>query len=228
MRRCYHGWPAVLDLYTSVVHITKCQLAFLLVSVLLKFPPHPTRPNSMFPWTKPYNLETLYEAWQDAPIFNGKTSNKDNVEVVAWLAKIAEGCNNRKVPKGLWHQVAQHYMHKKALDRLLEVEKVLKNFYGGKLNWNWERFKQAMISIRCKWKELHDAANADEIRNSREHKYFQDDVVAACSIDVQTDHLQKGGTHNPHWCPTSQYKLPAIPQTDTDLEGSRKEPVYLL
>lgn len=104
----------------------------------------------MFSWTTPYNLETLYEAWQDAPIFNGKTSNQDNNEVVAWLDHIGGGCKTRKVPKALWHTVAQHYMHKKALDRLLEVEKVLKNFYGGKLTWNWERFKKAMISIRCK------------------------------------------------------------------------------
>ncbi|KAF7795736.1 hypothetical protein EIP86_006903 [Pleurotus ostreatoroseus] len=104
----------------------------------------------MFPWTKPYDLEALYEAWKDAPVFDGKSPKpeKGRFDINTWLDKIEEGCSSRKVPKDSWHKVAQHYLGKNACSRFLEVEKVLTNLHGGRFTWTWKTFRKTLASIR--------------------------------------------------------------------------------
>lgn len=138
----------------------------------------------MFPWTKPYDLEALYEAWKDAPVFDGKSPKpeKGRFDIDTWLDKIEEGCSSRKVPKDLWHKVAQHYLGKNACSRFLEVEKVLTNLHGGRFTWTWKTFRKALASIRCKSDPLTASYSSDRLRNYRGYRHFQDAVVPTCSI----------------------------------------------
>ncbi|KAJ3538387.1 hypothetical protein NM688_g6527 [Phlebia brevispora] len=110
---------------------------------------HQNFDNMPFPWTKPYDLEALYVAWTDGPVFDGKKPllKKAKLDVGTWLDQIEAGCRERKVPADVWHKVAQHFMGKNATARLCEVEKVLTHLHGGKFRWDWKKFKMAMASI---------------------------------------------------------------------------------
>ena len=107
--------------------------------------------SSFFQLFRAYDLQPVYDAWTDAPTFDGQkpSAKKGRLGVDAWLDAIQEGCIARKVPKTLWHDVAQHYMGQYASARLLEVQKVLIQLHGGRFSWNWERFRTAMHTLRC-------------------------------------------------------------------------------
>ena len=102
--------------------------------------------SSFFQLFRAYDLQPVYDGWTDAPTFDGQkpSAKKGRLGVDAWLDAIQEGCIARKVPKTLWHDVAQHYMGQYASARLLEVQKVLIQLHGGRFSWNWERFRTAM------------------------------------------------------------------------------------
>jgi len=63
---------------------------------------------------KEYNLQPVFEEWQDGPTFNG---NAKDLPVDQWLDKIKEGCEKRGVPEEYWYKVAQHFMGPKAKAR---------------------------------------------------------------------------------------------------------------
>jgi len=97
---------------------------------------------------KPFDLESIYESWTDAPVFTGNSKKDPPVE--AWMEKIKEGCIERKVPEECWHKVAQHYMGDLAKARLDEVKKVMTQVQGGKYRWTWKKYKVAMTSMSWK------------------------------------------------------------------------------
>ncbi|KAH8102682.1 hypothetical protein BXZ70DRAFT_890392 [Cristinia sonorae] len=93
----------------------------------------------------PYNYQAIYDSWPDAPVFSGKV--KKDLAVNVWLAEMKEGCKKRKVPKGLWHRVAQNYLCGRAKRRFEDLKKVMKNMHGGRYYWNWKKFKIAMRNM---------------------------------------------------------------------------------
>lgn len=64
---------------------------------------------------KPFDLQPIYDEWQDGPYFNGNP--KKDLSVDEWLEKIKEGCVKRNVPEEYWYKVAQHFMGQKARAR---------------------------------------------------------------------------------------------------------------
>jgi len=54
---------------------------------------------------KQYDLEALYESWNDAPVFTGNAKKDSPVEV--WMENVKQGCIERKVPEECWHKVAR-------------------------------------------------------------------------------------------------------------------------
>lgn len=93
---------------------------------------------------KPYDLEPVYAAWENPPMFYGDGRNES---VDDWLKKVKNGCQERNVPKECWHRVAQKYMGEKAKTRLDELKVVMRKVHGGNYRWNWEKFKIAMRNL---------------------------------------------------------------------------------
>lgn len=98
---------------------------------------------------KPYDYETIFASWPDAPIFSGNL--KKDLAVDDWLVQIKQGCKARSVPKAIWHNVAQNYLKGKAKRRLEDVKLVMKKMHGGKYKWDWKKFKIAMIHMGCEY-----------------------------------------------------------------------------
>jgi len=112
---------------------------------------------------KPFNLQPIYEEWQDGPCFNG---NPKDISVEEWLDQIKEGCIKRGVPEEFWYKVAQRFMGPKARarpvelffqtsrnltapHRLDELKQVISKVYGGKYRWTWKKFRIALLSMSC-------------------------------------------------------------------------------
>ncbi|THH28144.1 hypothetical protein EUX98_g6042 [Antrodiella citrinella] len=93
----------------------------------------------------PFDYQSVYDSWPDAPLFTGKV--KKDLAVDVWLSAIKEGCKKRKVPKGVWHRVAQHYLRGRALARFEDLKKVMRNMHGGRYSWSWKKFKIAMSNM---------------------------------------------------------------------------------
>ncbi|KZT25074.1 hypothetical protein NEOLEDRAFT_1156536 [Neolentinus lepideus HHB14362 ss-1] len=94
---------------------------------------------------KPFDLESVFASWTDAPIFNGDP--KKDKPVDAWLDQIKEGCIERKVPEEYWYEVAQHYLGPAAKARLDAFKKVLYQMNGGSHRWTWKQFRAAMTNM---------------------------------------------------------------------------------
>ncbi|KAJ3563103.1 hypothetical protein NP233_g9160 [Leucocoprinus birnbaumii] len=94
---------------------------------------------------KPFNLQPIYEEWQDGPYFNGNP--KKDLPVDEWLEKIKEGCVKRGVPEEYWYKVAQHFMGTKARARLDELKEVIRKVHGGKYRWTWKKFCIALRNM---------------------------------------------------------------------------------
>ena len=95
----------------------------------------------------PFDCQSVYDTWPDAPVFKGRI--KKDMPVNQWLFVIKEGCKQRKVPRSVWHEVAQHYLQGRALARFEDLKKVMKNMHGGRYRWNWSKFKIAMRNLKC-------------------------------------------------------------------------------
>jgi len=67
---------------------------------------------------KAFDLQPIYEGWQDGPYFTG---NPEDISVGEWLDKIKEGCIKYGVPEGYWYRVAQHFMGPAAIKRPVEL-----------------------------------------------------------------------------------------------------------
>ena len=116
-------------------------------------------------FNKPFDVETVYTSWHDAPVFRGKPRHDGPVDV--WLERIKDGCKERKVPKSMWHLVGEHYLHSKAKKRFNAVQSVMANRYGGKYTWDWKRFKIAMSNMQCEYLSLTicDVLNRERLSN---------------------------------------------------------------
>jgi hypothetical protein len=96
---------------------------------------------------KEFNLELIYETWENPPRFYGES--KKDMPVDDFLHQIKAGCVERKVPEEYWHKVAQHYMGDKAKARLQELKSVMAKVNGGKYRWSWKKFTIAMRNMGC-------------------------------------------------------------------------------
>ncbi|TFK80790.1 hypothetical protein K466DRAFT_605046, partial [Polyporus arcularius HHB13444] len=102
---------------------------------------------------RPFDLEAALESWAttspDHPVaeFKGKPKRKDDVSVEVWLLAVENGCNARRVPKTHWPDVAKHFMVKKALGRVTEVEKVMRALHGDEWVWTWKDFQVAVLNM---------------------------------------------------------------------------------
>ena len=116
-------------------------------------------------FNKPFDVETVYTSWHDAPVFRGKPRHDGPVDV--WLERIKDGCKERKVPKSMWHLVGEHYLHSKAKKRFNAVQSVMANRYGGKYTWDWKRFKIAISNMQCEYLSLAvcDVLNRERLSN---------------------------------------------------------------
>ncbi|KAG1853164.1 hypothetical protein DFJ58DRAFT_396825 [Suillus subalutaceus] len=94
---------------------------------------------------KDFNLEPIYESWENPPRFHGETTK--DMPVDDFLHQIKAGCAERKVPEEYWHKVAQHYMGEKAKARLQELKNVMAKVNGGKYRWSWKKFSIAMRNM---------------------------------------------------------------------------------
>ncbi|KAG1797001.1 uncharacterized protein HD556DRAFT_265938 [Suillus plorans] len=94
---------------------------------------------------KEFNLEPIYETWENPPRFLGES--KKDMPVDDFLQQIRAGCAERKVPEEYWHKVAQHYMGEKAKARLQELKSVMAKVNGGKYRWSWKKFTIAMRNM---------------------------------------------------------------------------------
>ncbi|KAG2337804.1 hypothetical protein BDR05DRAFT_969825 [Suillus weaverae] len=94
---------------------------------------------------KEFNLEPIYESWENPPRFYGES--KKDMPVDDFLHQIKAGCAERKVPEEYWHKVAQHYMGDKAKARLQELKSVMAKVNGGKYRWSWKKFMIAMRNM---------------------------------------------------------------------------------
>ncbi|KIK38613.1 hypothetical protein CY34DRAFT_771992 [Suillus luteus UH-Slu-Lm8-n1] len=94
---------------------------------------------------KEFNLELIYETWENPPRFYGES--KKDMPVDDFLHQIKAGCVERKVPEEYWHKVAQHYMGDKAKARLQELKSVMAKVNGGKYRWSWKKFTIAMRNM---------------------------------------------------------------------------------
>ncbi len=95
----------------------------------------------------PFDYEAIFASWPDAPIFTGHLKKDGPVE--DWLTKMKAGFKSRKVPKQIWHNVAQNYLQGRAKRRFDNVKVVMKNMHGGKYKWDWKKFKIAMTHMGC-------------------------------------------------------------------------------
>ncbi|KAG1773389.1 hypothetical protein EV702DRAFT_577661 [Suillus placidus] len=94
---------------------------------------------------KEFNLEPIYESWENPPKFHGES--KKDMPVDDFLHQIKAGCAERKVPEEYWHKVAQHYMGDNATARFQELKSVMAKVNGGKYRWSWKKFTIAMRNM---------------------------------------------------------------------------------
>ncbi|TFK47106.1 hypothetical protein OE88DRAFT_1637159 [Heliocybe sulcata] len=94
---------------------------------------------------KPFDIAPVLAGWEDGPHFSGKP--KKDPPVAQWLDLIKAGCVQRQVPQEYWHEVAQHFMGKKARKRFEAVTKVLYEMNGENYRWTWKKFKLLMANV---------------------------------------------------------------------------------
>ncbi|EPQ55632.1 hypothetical protein GLOTRDRAFT_93229 [Gloeophyllum trabeum ATCC 11539] len=93
----------------------------------------------------PFDLEPVLATWTDGPKFSG--NRKKDPPVAVWLEQVKAGCVQRQVPEEYWHEVAEHFMGKKAKKRFNAVKKVLYEMNGESYRWTWKKFKLLMCSV---------------------------------------------------------------------------------
>ncbi|KAJ3486057.1 hypothetical protein NLI96_g4512 [Meripilus lineatus] len=94
---------------------------------------------------KEYDYEIIIASWPDAPKFTGFPKKDGPVD--DWLRKIKAGCRLRKAPKEMWHIVASNYLSSRARQRYQALRATMKNLHGGTYQWDWKKFKIAMIHM---------------------------------------------------------------------------------
>ncbi|KAI6118447.1 hypothetical protein F5141DRAFT_619852 [Pisolithus sp. B1] len=114
---------------------------------------------------KDFDLNPVYEAWKNPPMFYGDPKRDTSVD--EWLEKIKAGCIERKVPEEYWHKVAQHYLGNKAKARLVELKNVMAQMNGGKYRWSWKKFKIAMKNMG--WDIDMSATTPVEVQQKSSH-----------------------------------------------------------
>lgn len=168
---------------------------------------------------KPYDFDTLYAEWTDAPMFYG--DSKKDLPVQAWMDQIRAGCVERKVPEQCWHKVAQHYMGPMAKSRLEEVKKVMAQVQGAKYKWDWKKFRVAMTSMSWKTDSRKMAALKLEKKSSGSwwvSKPKEEKAVA--EEKTVTDEKQSGGWE---WIKKKEIKdEPAAQEQEQDQEPAPK------
>jgi len=117
---------------------------------------------------KAFDLQHVYEEWQDGPYFNG---NPKDISVEEWLDKIKEGCMRYGIPEEYWYKVAQHFMGPEAIKRpvelffqasgnltaphrLDELKQVISQIHGGKYRWTWKKFCIALRNMGCMFRSV--------------------------------------------------------------------------
>ncbi|CAL1697776.1 unnamed protein product [Somion occarium] len=95
---------------------------------------------------KPVDLEEIYKTWVDPPFYRGKPRRDGPVD--QWLLLVKTECKAKKIPKSMWHLVAEHFLQARAKKRFDAVKTVMDNMYQGAYTWNWKRFKIAMRNMQ--------------------------------------------------------------------------------
>ncbi|KZT25097.1 hypothetical protein NEOLEDRAFT_1134333 [Neolentinus lepideus HHB14362 ss-1] len=94
---------------------------------------------------KPFDVQPVLATWKDGPKFSG--NRKKDPPVALWLDQVRTGCVQRQVPEEYWHEVAEHFMGKKAKRRFTAVKKVLYEMNGQNYRWTWKKFKLLMSNV---------------------------------------------------------------------------------
>jgi hypothetical protein len=101
---------------------------------------------------KEFDLEPIYEAWENPPRFYGES--RRDMPVDDFLQQIKAGCVDRKIPEEYWYKVAQHYMGHNARARFQELKSVMAKVNGGKYRWSWKKSKVNGGQYRWSWKKF--------------------------------------------------------------------------
>lgn len=110
---------------------------------------------------KEYDYEIIIASWPDAPKFTGFPKKDGPVD--DWLRKIKAGCRLRKAPKEMWHIVASNYLSSRARQRYQALRATMKNLHGGTYQWDWKKFKIAMIHMCCEFLRSRDPFGVREL-----------------------------------------------------------------